>query len=67
MPVRVEVGCAGPWCGAVPDGPALMFLERRDDAHLLDAGPCPWFVFEVTDATVAAAIACLRGETCTAM
>jgi hypothetical protein len=61
LPVRVEVGCAGPWCGDAPRGDVLMFLERRATTYVLDAGPCPWFAFEPTDEAKAQALACLRG------
>lgn len=64
LPVRVEVDCAGPWCGGMPEGEALMFLERRGEGYVLEAGPCPWFAFEADDASVSQALSCLRGDDC---
>ena len=59
--VTVEVGCAGPWCGAVPLGRVLVFLERRGDALVLTEGPCPRFALDATAAREDEAIACATG------
>ena len=64
VPVTVEVGCAGPWCGAPPDGASILFLEQRGDAVVLKAGACPFYAFAADAGTEAKALACLRGEGC---
>ena len=65
FPVRVEVGCAGPWCGGVPLDRVLVFIERREGANVLVEGPCPWFALDATPAVIEGAMSCIRGEACT--
>ena len=66
--ITVEVGCAGPWCGAVPQGDEdlLFFVERRADANVVVEGPCPRWVLTATPDVVEGALSCLRGEGCDA-
>ncbi|UWQ18210.1 hypothetical protein [Jannaschia sp. M317] len=64
--VAVEVGCLGPWCGGLPRGETLLFLERRADGHVLTAGPCGQFAFAATPEVKTQALACLQGGDCTA-
>ena len=65
VPVAVEVGCAGPWCGAAPvDQELLFFLERRGDGFALEEGACPRWALGATPEAVDAALSCLRGEGC---
>ncbi|GIT92725.1 hypothetical protein JANAI62_30380 [Jannaschia pagri] len=62
--VRVDVGCAGPWCGGVPTSKHLFFLKRDGATHSFESGPCPWFAFEPTVENRADALACLNGGMC---
>lgn len=62
MPVELHITCAGPWCGGVPDGEVLVFLERGDGLHHLTLGPCPQFALSKDDTTEARALSCLAGE-----
>ncbi|TFL18384.1 hypothetical protein [Jannaschia formosa] len=62
VPVQVETYCAGPWCGGVPEGEVLLFLEKRGDTYVLLEGPCPQFALTATPEALDEALACLRGE-----
>ncbi|MGB3555192.1 MAG: hypothetical protein WBA25_11195 [Jannaschia sp.] len=64
--VAVEVECAGAWCGGVPVGAKLLFLERREDGNVLVEGPCPRFALAATPENMSGAVACVRGEACAA-
>lgn len=45
-PVRLEVGCAGSWCGSVQaDMPYLVFVEHTDAGLSVALPACPFVVF----------------------
>lgn len=64
FPLTLEIGCAGPWCGSVPDGKVLMFVERRGGEHVLELGACPQFALSATPEIVARASQCLADGPC---
>lgn len=64
FPVTLEIGCAGPWCGSVPRGEVLMFVEARGADHVLALGACPHFALQATPETIAQARQCLAGGRC---
>lgn len=65
FPVTLDIGCAGPWCGSVPRGEVLMFVEARGADHALELGACPHFALPATPETIAQARQCLAGGPCT--
>jgi len=64
LPIRVETYCVGPWCGTLPEGKMLFFLEKRGDAHVLLEGPCPRFALSATPEALTQAMDCLTGSGC---
>ncbi|MEM8822358.1 MAG: hypothetical protein AAGF30_02005, partial [Pseudomonadota bacterium] len=62
--VTVEIGCAGPWCGTVPEGDVIAFLERREEGFAFSAGPCPFGALPATPEAEALALSCLRAGPC---
>ncbi len=67
LPVRLDLACAGPWCGTPPDGEAVMFLRRDAGAgYVLTIGPCPRDVFAATPDVEARVLSCLRDGGCSA-
>jgi len=61
--ITVEVSCAGQWCGAVPQGGYIAFLERRGDTHVLRSGPCPEYALHRDSPAARAEVrACLAGQ-----
>lgn len=60
--ITVEIGCAGMWCGSVPQGGFIAFLERRGDTHILRSGPCPDYALHRDSPEGRAEVrACLQG------
>ncbi|MEM7641102.1 MAG: hypothetical protein AAF366_01075 [Pseudomonadota bacterium] len=64
IPLTVEVGCAGPWCGGVPEGEVIAFLEQRNGRYVLAAGPCPFSALTASEEAQVQAMSCLRAEAC---
>ena len=61
--ITVEVSCAGQWCGAVPQGGYIAFLERRGDTNILRIGPCPNYALHRDSPEARAEVrACLAGQ-----
>ena len=61
--ITVEVNCALQWCGAVPQGGFIAFLERRGDTHVLRSGPCPDYALHRDSPAARAEVrACLAGQ-----
>ena len=63
--LTIEIGCAGNWCGGVPGGEVIAFIELRDGAAYLAQGACPQNTFAATPEIEAAALSCLTGGECT--
>ncbi|SDY34747.1 hypothetical protein SAMN05444004_101202 [Jannaschia faecimaris] len=64
FPVTVQVDCSGPWCGGVPIGRVLAFIERRESENVLVSSPCPVFMLTATPEFLAQAETCLAGGPC---
>ena len=62
LPVTVTLTCAGPWCGGLPEGEALLFLVEGPEGLTLTEGPCPFNVLGVEPDTEARVLACLAGD-----
>jgi hypothetical protein len=61
--ITVNVTCIASWCGSVPIGGAVAFLEQRGSGYFLEVGPCPGFQIRRDDLLVRAdAVACLQGR-----
>ena len=60
LAVTASVECAGPWCGGVPEGEVLAFVEQTPDGWRLQLGPCPQWALDVEPDTEARALRCLR-------
>lgn len=68
-PRRITVRrlCAGPWCGDVELGAELIFFARVEgEALVLEAGPCPWSIWQASAKNRAAFLACLGKDACEA-
>ncbi|WP_371155719.1 hypothetical protein [Jannaschia sp. 2305UL9-9] len=58
-PVTVDVTCVAAWCGQIPVGAHLLFLERTAEGDRLTAGPCPRFALPSTPRNRSDALSCL--------
>lgn len=64
MPVTLDVGCLGPWCGSIgPEEPQLAFLERGAEGYHLALPACRQWSFPAPDnALLDRMESCLRGK-----
>lgn len=64
--VMVNITCAGPWCGSVPESERLLIFLRKDGTDwVIDAPPCGGFVFvDPGQAEMRILRGCLSGGTC---
>ncbi|MDU8929559.1 hypothetical protein RXV86_19385 [Alisedimentitalea sp. MJ-SS2] len=64
--VTVNITCAGPWCGSVPENERLLIFLRQDGADwVIDAPPCGGFVFvDPGQAEMRILRSCLSGGSC---
>ncbi|MEM8848544.1 MAG: hypothetical protein AAGE03_00780 [Pseudomonadota bacterium] len=66
LPVTVEVGCTDDWCGSLPEGEMIAFLEQRSGFYVLAAEACPFAALPASPESEAQALSCLRAEACEA-
>lgn len=66
--LMLQIGCAGPWCGAAQSGvDAVYFVEATDPPLTIHAGPCGGRIFEEpTQAVLDALTICMQGGACSA-
>ncbi|MEL6957529.1 MAG: hypothetical protein AAGL89_01090 [Pseudomonadota bacterium] len=64
--INVTMGCAGPWCGVLRQGPSdiLAFVEMTETGPSLMVDPCYTEVFQPNASDIARVQACMRGEGC---
>ncbi len=63
-PMTVQITCAGPWCGSMPDQTGrIYFAEVADGAYTLWLGPCGGS-FTPTPQIEALLTSCIRGGAC---
>lgn len=65
-PAKLQVTCAGPWCGSARSGvDALYFVQAVDGPVTMEAGPCGGMIFEEPDqATLDMMVSCMQGDDC---
>lgn len=63
-PMTVQITCAGPWCGSMPDQTGrIYFAKVAAGAYTLGLGPCSGSLTP-TPQIEALLTACIRGEAC---
>ena len=64
--ITVNITCAGPWCGSIPQGERLLiFLRQSAAGDVIDAQPCAQFVFtDPGQAEMRTLRSCLSGGHC---